>query len=281
MVQESQNIESIFDFFYLDTRKISSFYAQLTGSGAISTRKNISITLDETSNEYAGNLKIISGKHGSKNNSGQNSEDSFDASVTMPREMIDRLDQLGYIYKELTPENLGSIVLLNGFLSVNDVEVMKGLIQPSIDFMAEQMPTKTSLEKATVKKFKDQIKPLSGFISHVPFALSCSLYAKDEHTDNLTEVWMSLSREDISSQVHDISFKHGDTLAGQWYVLGVLDAIPNAFSENNQNIPNINDDGFGDFKKSISGMLKMFGRNSDSYGMTPIAIFRVLKPNKN
>ncbi|MBF7694178.1 DUF6414 family protein [Acinetobacter pollinis] len=279
MAQESQDIESIFDFFYLDTRKISSFYAQLTGSGAISTRKNISITLDETTNEYAGNLKVISGKHGSKNNSGQNSEDSFDASVTMPREMIDRLDELGYIYRDLTPENLGSIVLLNGFLSVNDIEVMKGLIKPSFDFMLQQMPNKTGADKTKIQQFKKLTEPLLGFISHLPFALSCSLYAKDEHTDNLTEVWMSLTREDISSQVHDISFKHGDTLAGQWYVLGVLDAIPNALDENKQNIPNVNDDGFGEFKKSISEVLKMFGRNSESYGMTPIAIFRVLKPN--
>lgn len=277
MAQDLQNIESIFDFFYLDHTKIKSFYAQLNGSGALTSIKKTKHIADAKKAEVSVGIPTVTGGKMSTDHSANSSaEHGYDGVPTMPREMINGLDALGYIYRDLIPENLGSLVLLNGCLNVTDVEVMKGIIKPSVDYMAEQMPSRTREDKKKAIQFKNQMRPLLDFIAQVPFALSCSLYVKNPNHQNLTEVWMSLSRDDISSQVHDISFKHGDKLAGQWYVLGVLDAIPNSLQSAKENIPD--HDGFGQFKKSASEMLQMFGRHPESYGITPIAIFRVSKP---
>ena len=72
----------------------------------------------------------------------------------------------------------------------------------------------------------------------------------------------------------DLNFKHGEFLAGNWYVLGVLDALP--FDDFTfETDPN-------EFRDGIVNMVKMIktivGRPSTAYGITPIAIFRVLKP---
>ncbi|WP_347454067.1 hypothetical protein [Acinetobacter thermotolerans] len=279
MAQESQNIESIFDFFYLDNSKIKSFYAQLNGLGALNTLKNTSQIGDTRKLEATvGMPAVTGGKMGNDHTVNTTSEHLYDGLPTMPREMINRLDELGYIYRDLTPDNLGALVLLKGYLNITDIEVMKGVIDPTIKFMFNNMETNSGAERAEKKKAQDQMSPLIEFIKNIPFALSCNLFVGNEDNKSLTEVWMSLAREDMSSTIHDINFKHGDKLAGEWYVLGVLDAIPTSLDTNNIILPD-NDD-MEQFRKSMSEMMKMFGRSDEAYGMTPIAIFRVLKPKQ-
>ncbi|MEB5475989.1 DUF6414 family protein [Acinetobacter pollinis] len=273
MAQESQNIESIFDFFYLDTRKINSFYAQLTGSGAISTRKNISMTLDEKTSEYTGNIKVASGKWGAKNNSGLNSEDLFDASVTMPREMIDRLDELGFINYDLNENQLGNLVLLKGSLGVCDVASMKEVIDPAVQFTMDQMPSLKPSEKTAKNQLKKMMDPLISFMKAIPFALQARFFDKGDFDK---EVWMTLNRTEMFNDINDINFKYGDIMAGDWHVLGVLDAIPN-----DQSIKVTESNEINEVVENFTKMMKeQFGRPTTAYGMTPIAIFRVIKPNK-
>ncbi|WP_395442645.1 hypothetical protein [Acinetobacter sp. P1332] len=279
MAQDSQNIESIFDFFYLDNPKIKSFYAQLNGLGALNTLKNTSQIGDTRKMEATvGVPTVTGGKMGNDHTVNTTSEQLYDGLPTMPREMINRLDQLGYINRELTPDNLGALVLLKGYLNITDIEVMKGVIDPTIKFTLNSMPNTTGAHKEKRKNFENTINPVIEFMKNVPFALSCNLFVPSESDDQLTQVWMSLAREDMSSVIHDINFKHGEKLAGKWYVLGILDAIPNSMDSSNIVLPNSGE--MEQFKKAMSEMMKMFGRNDGAYGMTPIAIFRVLKPKQ-
>lgn len=278
MAHNLQNIESIFDFFYLDNQKIKSFYAQLNGLGALNTLKQTNQVGDTRKLEANVQIPAVAGgKMGSDHLASTSSERLYDSLPTMPREMINRLDELGFIYRDLTPENLGSLVLLQGYLDISDIEVMQKAMEPAIDFMCKSMPTKTAAHKAKKKEAEDSLKPIANFMKVIPFALSCNLFVPNDTEDELTQVWMSLAREDMPSTIHDINFKHGEKLAGKWYVLGVLDAIPNNLDANKRIHPN--NDELAVFKKALSEMMKMFGRSSDAYGMTPIAIFRVLKPS--
>lgn len=271
-----QNIESIFDFFYLDNQKIKSFYAQLNGFGALSSLKQTSQILDARKLEATiGIPSVTGGKMANDHTASNSSEHLYDGIPTMPREMINQLDELGFIYQELVPENLGSLVLLEGYLNITDIEVMKAVIDPTISFMMNTMPNTTASHKTKIKELEKTIKPMVDFMKNIPFALSCNLFVPSSEQD-FKQVWMSLSREDMSSVIHDINFKHGEKLAGSWYVLGVLDAIPNSEDKTNFIIPENGD--MAQFKKSMSEMMKMFGRDDEDYGMTPIAIFRVLKP---
>ncbi|UNW05939.1 hypothetical protein MOV98_09155 [Acinetobacter variabilis] len=65
----------------------------------------------------------------------------------MPREMINRLDELGFIHRELDATQLGSLVLLEGRLSVVDVSVIKEFMEPATDFMVAAMPNITDSHK--------------------------------------------------------------------------------------------------------------------------------------
>lgn len=279
MEQESPSIESIFDFIYLDNTKIRSFYAQLTGSGAITSRKNTSATSDDSTAEFSGSIPAVAtAKSTFKNTAGLGSEDIFDASVTMPREMIDRLDELGFVNRDIDPEILGNLLLIEGRLSIVDVSVIKGFIEPTANFMASSMPNTTSSHKKKKDEFNKLMTPMLQFIKEVPYALEGKLLVDTGHTGEndiplCDEIWMTLSRSEMINSAHDINFKHGEFMSGKWYVLGVLDAVPfdgfTYHTEKNE---------LRDLISQTTGMLKeQFGRPNNAFGMTPIAIFRVLK----
>ncbi len=272
MAQESQNIESIFDFFYLDTRKINSFYAQLTGNGALTSRKSTNSKNDEQINEGSLSLPTVATLKTSVKNTAQiGYEDNFDASQTMPREIIDRLDELGFISYELNIEELGNLVLLKGSLGVVDVAGMKDIIDPALEFGIDQMPSQKPSEKTAKNQFKKLLAPAVAFMKAIPFSLQARFFNKG---DTNQEVWMTLNRSEMFNSVHDLNFKHGDLMAGEWYVLGVLDAIPH---DQDRKIPDSNE--VNSLIEEFTKVMKeQFGRPSTAYGMTPIAIFRVLKP---
>lgn len=275
-MQDSQDIKSIFDFFYIDNPKIKSFYAQLNGLGSLNTLKSTSQIGDTRKLEASvGMPAVTGGKVGNDHTVNTTSEHLYDGIPTMPREMINKLDELGFIQRELDPSNLGNLVLVEGYLNITDIEVMKGVIDPTIKFMLNNMPNITNAHKERKKNLESTITPLVDFMKNVPFALSCNLFVPYDSGD-LVQVWMSLSREDMSTVIHDINFKHGEKLAGKWYVLGILDAIPNSLDSSNITLPSTGE--MEQFKSAMSEMMKMFGRDNEAYGMTPIAIFRVLKP---
>lgn len=276
MAQDSQDIKSIYDFFYIDNPKIKSFYAQLNGLGSLNTLKSTSQISDIRKLEATAGLPAVTGaKIGNDHGVNTTSEHQYDGIPTMPREMINKLDELGFIQRELDPSNLGNIVLVEGYLNITDIEVMKGVIDPTLKFMLDSLPNVTSAHKEKKKNLESKVTPLVDFMKNVPFALSCNLFVPSEDS-HLVQVWMSLSREDMSTVIHDINFKHGEKLAGKWYVLGILDAIPNSLDSSNITLPGIGE--MEQFKSAMSEMMKMFGRENEAYGMTPIAIFRVLKP---
>ncbi|MDS7926161.1 MULTISPECIES: hypothetical protein [Acinetobacter] len=280
MAEELQDIKSIFDFFYLDNTKIKSFYAQLTGNGSLATFKNTSNITDIRKFEASGGVPgVANGKGGTDHSASLGSEHQYDATYTMPREMINRLDQLGFIHRELDENQLGNLVLLEGRLSVVDVSVVKEFMQPAADFMLGTMPNKTEAHKRKKAELEKSLKPAFSFIKEVPYALEGKLLVEtgelgENNIPFCLEVWMTLSRNEMSNAGLDINFKHGEFLSGKWYVLGVLDAVPfDKFTYHTEK---------NEMKELITQTMTMlkeqFGRPDTAFGMTPIAIFRVLNP---
>lgn len=279
MAQESQNIESIFDFFYLDNPKIKSFYAQLNGLGALNTLKNTSQIGDIRKMEATVGLPTVTGgKLGNDHSVSSTAEHLYDGLPTMPREMIDRLDELGFIRKELKADLLGNLVLLKGRLGVFDIGVSKELMEPAINMHIKTLESdhRTKKEAAELKKNKQD---LLNFCKSIPYGLEAKVLVKtgeksETGVELADEVWMTLNRAEMSGSTHDINFKHGEFLAGDWHVLGVLDALPyDDFTFDTEK---------NDFRHGVSALIQLMkdfaGRPSTAFGLTPIAIFRVLKP---
>lgn len=282
MALDSQTIESIFDFFYLDNPKIKSFYAQLNGVGSLNTLKNTSQIGDVRKIEATvGAPAIAGGKLGNDHSASTTSEHLYDGIPTMPREMINILDDLGFIYRELSDAMLGNLVLLTGRLGVIDIEVTKELVGPALNFYIKDLLKENTQESRNLaKEIKDNLKDITQLFKGIPFGLEAKLLQYTGKIDEesgiplCNEAWMTLNRDEIIGNPLDLNFKHGEFLAGEWHVLGVLDALPyDDFTYTTA--PN-------EFRDGIVNMVKMIktvaGRPDSAFGITPIAIFRVLKP---
>ncbi|TQC94708.1 hypothetical protein FK216_15610 [Moraxellaceae bacterium AER2_44_116] len=281
MAHESQNTKSIFDFLYLDTGKIKSFYAQLTGNGALTSLKQTNHLADGRNFEASAGIPLTtSGKGGTSHLASQGSETQYDATPTMPREMINRLDELGFIYRDLNESMLGNLVLYKGTLGVVDIAGTKDLVEPTLNiFISEQLQGGNAAQKKEAQELKKSLKDIVQVVKVLPFALEARLLVNSGKEDDsgiplLDEVWMTLSREEMVGSTHDLNFKHGSYLAGEWFVIGVLDATPfDGFNISES------ESGMRQGVHALTSMMKnQFGRPESAYGLTPIAIFRVIKP---
>lgn len=273
MAQNSQSTESIFDFLYIDTYRINSYYAQLNGFGALSGLKMSDNTITTQLKEATIGVPTVTGGKLSHTDVVTNiGERDYDPSPSMPIDVINRLDELGFIGHALNDNNIGGLVLLEGRLGISDISLLKDMADIMLKQFAEDK-SKLETNPSKRKKIYDQeIKGnqhISDFLKQIPYSLEARLIADSD------EVWMTLNRDEIIGNAYEINFKHGDFLSGNYYVLGVLDAIPNDNYSNSQHQ--------NELKTAVSIMLQelknVMGRPNSCYGVTPVAIFRVIKPN--
>lgn len=87
------------------------------------------------------------------------------------------------------------------------------------------------------------------------------------------EAWSSLKPQSLMVNTDDISFKHGAVIPGEWAMVCLVDAHPDR-EDVKQALPRT-------LNELEEGMLTMmlslrtfFGRPSNNYGLTPLAIYR-------
>lgn len=273
MVQSSPSTELLFDFLYVDTYRINSYYAQLNGFGALSALKMSDNTMITQLKEASIGVPTVMGGKLSHTDAVTNiGERAYDPAPSMPADVINRLDELGFIGRTLDNNNLGGLVLLNGKLGISDISLLKDMADIMLKQFAEEK-SKLETNPSKRKKIYDQeIKAnqhISDFLKQIPYSLEARLIVDSD------EVWMTLDRDEVIGSAYEINFKHGDFLSNNYYVLGVLDAIPYDDYSNSQYQ--------NELKIAASIMLQelknLMGRPNSCYGMTPVAIFRVIKPN--
>ncbi|HFO9942279.1 TPA: hypothetical protein ACHLGH_004010 [Escherichia coli] len=105
--------------------------------------------------------------------------------------------------------------------------------------------------------------------SLLPFSTQIELLDDQENI-----FWMSVKADDLALDVGNLALKYGSRIRGEWYVIGVIDALPD-ISEETVSEPEIPSN---EIRSAIDYMLEgireMIGRRGTSYGMTPLAIFR-------
>lgn len=279
MAQDLQDIKSIFDFFYIDNNKIKSFYAQLNGLGSLTSLKNTSQISDSRKLEATAGLPpMAGGKMASDHTANTSSESVYDGIPTMPREMINSLDELGFIHRDLNESMLGNLVLYEGTLGIIDFGVAKEMMNPALNVHIKDLQ-KDSQTKKLAQELKTNQKDVVDFFKSIPFGLEAKLLVDtgriDENSVRICdEVWMTLNRDEMTGSHYDVNFKHGEFLAGKWYVLGILDALPfDGFTFDTER---------NELREGVSTLISLMknfvGRPQTAYGLTPVAIFRVLKP---
>lgn len=291
--------DSVYDFLYIDSRRIALFISQFSQYGHLT-----SLTRSRTESATAsGGLDVKLAKINSGEAESTTLERQFDAQWVAPLTFLDQANQRGMIVKQIASARMGQLVLARGDLEVRDLTIIKrafalpamqahlssaGTRQRPHQSRAERRREQREKPETSGKEFSPEEFGLQ-FLAELPHALHATL------NDGRSRIWCSLREDALLVSVSDLFLKHGVKISGQWNMLGILDALPDAgrdttsedaeaeFQKAQAAMPQgdvatlvtLVTQGFGGFIDGIAPLARIFlGRHSDAFGMTPLLIFR-------
>lgn len=273
MEQELQSTDSLYDFLYVDSERASTLITQLYAPGVITSIKRISSEGEKSTKSGGIDVKVAKGTLSVEDAINQTQEKLFDASWSLPINLLDKLSEGDLIQSGVEGQNLGKLALIKGKIRLFDIS----FFQKSLPFISHIMLNEIK-SKPSAKKIKPEDVELApgmtfGMINNLLNVIPNTLQVDfmDDHGNN---IWMTIDRENFTINPDDISLKYGGGIPGEWYALGLVDALPDYLYQ---------DDSVYDFpehpmKDGLKGMLggiqEMAGRAPNAYGMTPLILFR-------
>ncbi|MDO6174627.1 hypothetical protein AB7C16_20485 [Klebsiella pneumoniae] len=131
MEQEQQKIDSLYDFLYVDRVRASSLTAQLYGPGVATAIKMITSDIDKSTKGVGFDIKVLKANTSVEEAINHTQEKQFDATWSLPINLLDQLNQAGMIRNGLNGEQLGNTVAVQGNMRIFDIS----MLQKSIPFM--------------------------------------------------------------------------------------------------------------------------------------------------
>jgi hypothetical protein len=269
VAQDSQNTEFLFDFIYLDRGRISSYFAQLFTEGALTGTKRVSVSGETRSQKYQAKAVVVGGEMAGNETVTESLEKQFDATWTLPVNVIHRLDELGYIHRSLASAPLAQLVLVQGTLRLLDIRMLRGLWKPIMALVAAAQKKgrgPTTIDRRTFDQLADMIAGL-------PHALQMTFSSEEG------EAWSTLDPAHMTINPDDLALKHGADVSGRWHMIAIVDAKPEESQYDLTNVPPSTAP--RELEQAMGHLLNLlraqFGRAPNAFGVTPVAIFRALE----
>lgn len=276
---EQRTMKSIYDFIYIDTNKIHSYYAQLTDG--LPNQKKVSNKegMVRSARGVIGSTQVALGEGSGSSAREESLEEMMDMAHVLPRDMINLLDAHKLIARKLGANNLGRLVLVKGLLHMFDAHSFNKLSGPILTI------TKRNLGEEAFKEalgdFDDvMMGAVKELLSSYPARIQANIQVEGEKITSYA--WMSLDEALFTSGYIDFSLKHNQASIEDFHVLGILDSLPSQFEDEQVKIKReklvnkvTSSMPLGLFGSEASQKTKVFmGRPEDFYGITPVCIFR-------
>lgn len=294
LADEGSSAPSVLDFLYHDSRRIGSFLAQFEGDGHLQqftrSKDGKRGKKETSSHDVKGNVGVASGTlKGSTETStemGEGYSGVFDPLWSNARAFLDHLSEHGLLGRSLDQAAIGQFVLVKGYLGIQDLSMFKDAwalksVQSKVKGGIGGNPKQgnmTAAQKAAAREQQENTTLLLDMIQIMPHAVHARLITSEHGNARL--VWCTLNQEYLVSPPSDILLAYGDTMAGEWSMVGVLSAHPEYLT------PDLNQEfdpeNFGLTESIVGQLSKMLapvvrvalGRPSAAYAITPLLIFR-------
>lgn len=268
MEQDCQGIDSLYDYIYLDKDRISSLTSQLFSAGVLTAVRQVSGEGESSKLGAKVSVKILGGNAETTENYTQSQERAFDASWSIPLNLLDKLSERGIIKKGLTTARLGDLVQISGTMKLFDAHMVHQ-VMPAI----KKFVTVANGHKKPSKQEVAQFTAVEEMMKFLPKSTQIDVADTDENL-----IWMSVDPQNLTISSGDIALKYGSIIPGEWHVIGFVDAHPHGYIEN-PNAPYPCTD--NELKNSMDFMIDMIrevmGRPNSSFGITPLMIFRSVR----
>lgn len=291
MEPTSQSIESIYDIIYSDTKKIATYLAQIDPNGVMTGIKATSRSSTTITANGKASAVVISGEMSGSNVAGEDAEKAYDPSWVLPITLLNRLDELGFVHRGFRGSSIGSLILVKGFVRIIDVAMIKEM-WPLIGRLVSAQnqadagtaaASMAGLNRADRRKMSRTSGPppvsaaevqndqIATILKNMPHGIEMHIV----NTEGMG--WATLKSQALVTSSEDIALKHGTALYGEWYMLGVLDTYPGSMDPDLWRYFPQSEIGKAMSELTLAARALM-GRPDDYHGVTPLIIFREIKP---
>ncbi len=285
-------LDSVYDFIYVDSRRIGLFLSQFDDSGLlqqIEQSEAVTEGTDNTGDRSVGlNVGVLRGQLGGgrKTTEGRNesSKQVYDPQWTNVLTFLDFLQDRDLLQRDIKEARIGQIGLFRGSLTIVNAAILKIVLASA--FVREQITTQqifiitqqfqaNQLVPPTPETIRTNVNGNLDTICTVPIVN----YGKSVVGENT--IWYPLRDEFVVGSIGDLILKHSTNVSGEWHILGVVDAVPDEFFPltieqfvmgTDTETPMQSMESFVERLARVSRTI--LGRPSAAYGVTPIVIFR-------
>lgn len=272
--QDSQSIDSLFDYFYVDKERVSALTAQLFPSGVLNSVKQTSTESENDLKELKGGIPLVGMRSNASEAWSRGQERIFDSSWSLPLNLLDKLSETGRMKTSLHEAKLGDLVLMKGMMKIFDAQMVH-LCMPIVKKI-KQNELKSEKNTQVKNALKQELSGLDDAEAMVKILPPTTHIDFADSSGNLS--WMSVEPTNLTTTLSDVSLKYGPFIPGEWYILGIVDAYADDTKVDNPDAPYPTVS--NDLKRGMEPMLLMMrglmGRPTGSYGITPLIIFRGL-----
>lgn len=297
-VQDEAEPDSVFDFLYHDSRRIASFLSQFDANGLLTgiTQGDSVAKGAKRSKKVSigGDVPIMGGgslefEIGPGETGSQSLERAYDPFWSNARLFLDVLAERNLIQRDIPSARIGQFGLVSGSLIIADMKMLQSVwglpgIQRVMAAAAQsdenaEQPTGNRQQRRsapspnTKPKVPDEIQMVMEILPHLPHSGHMHIV-----TDELA-VWAAADEGSIVGSISDLVLKHGAKIAGQWNMLGIIDALPFEVNEmlSAWEMIQVGMTGENITKAALNlapYIRQALGRPLMSYGMTPLLVFR-------
>lgn len=300
--RDEPTTDSVYDFLYQDVRRIASFLGQMDPSGHLTSLKQTESAETGSGMKSAANVSggVVVARGGASFEDQRNAvereglERTYDPLWANALTFLDMLDERGMIQRAVQSARIGQFVLIRGSLMLLDMGAMKaawdipavkkavlnGMNNPANTTNAGQSGVSPSNRKqrraAQQQTALDNTELLFAMLKLMPHPIQARLLSSE------ADVWCCLNDDAIVGRASDLMLKHGVLIAGEWSMVGVLDAFPfdpDATTDNGQPIVEmlaaVTGTQVGQLVANLAPLARsLLGRPPGSFGVTPLLIFR-------
>jgi len=268
MARGQKEAVSVYDFLYVDARRIGVLLSQFGSDGLITelTRNT------DTSSESGGGIDLKLAKMDQKAGTKSGLTRRFDPQWLLPLLFLE--DTQDRLVRSIAKARLGQLVLVSGSLSILDLSSLT----PLWDVPAIQQQIAAGMGNGAPAK-KDRNRP-DPAIKVVKDLLSIVKTFPHGIHGNLTEetglaIWSAFRQESLMVSSSDLLISQGSEISGYWHLVGILDAMPDE-SDNAQPTPS-NKTAIGNVVQTLAPIVRgLVGRPPQAFGVTPLLVFRTI-----
>ena len=293
--QGDQSSDSVFDFLYHDHRRIASFLSQFDANGLLTgLTQSEGVTKGSKRSKKVGvgaDVALFGGGRmeveiGPGDSGSESLERVYDPYWANARQFLDVLQERNMIVRDLDNASIGQIVLTTGYLSIQDLGMMKEawkspMIQKKVmsgGNTGKRKANMTAAQKAAALEEEENTKLFLEMIQLMPHSVHARMLTRQNDSARL--VWCVLNQENLVTSASDVALTYGYMMSGEWSILGILNAQPEFLTPDlagqfDENDLGLTESIVGQVTKLLAPVVRVsLGRPSAAFGITPLLIFR-------